>query len=167
MSEIEEIVLRHFRTDANYRAGDLITRDKVEPVLAKLREKGLPLPDAKQILDKVPSRNEFLPQQFRTAAGQKFMRQVSDYSGGYDRLDRLARLPHGEQTIRDLIRGPDGYKMIEYMTTAQGGKALGNQLSNAPLGKDFNEATGRIYTVDQLLARLEQSRAASLKPAKR
>ena len=79
----------------------------------------------------------------------------------YDRLDRLSRLPHGQQTVRDLIRGPDGYKMIEYMTTAPGGKELGNQLSNAPQGKDFNAATGRIYTAEKLLLRLEQSRAAA------
>jgi hypothetical protein len=167
MSEIEQVVLRYFRVDPEYRAGDLITRDKVEPLLNRLKEKGLPLPDAKAILDKVLTKDHFLSKQFSTPNGRKFMRDISGYPDGYDRVDRLARLPHGEQTVRDLIRGPDGYKMIEYMTTAKGGSALGKQLSNAPLGKDFNAATGRIYTADQLLDRLKESRKASLKPAKR
>lgn len=141
-------------------------RDKIEPLLAQLRRTILPLPDAKQILQKVPAKDEFLAEQFRTPGGRKFMRQIARYDDGYDRLDRLSRLPHGKQTIIDLIRGPDGYKMLEYMTTTPGGLALGDQLSNAPKGKNFNEATGRIYTAEMLLKRLEQSRAATLKNAK-
>jgi hypothetical protein len=167
LSEIKQVVLRYFQAKPDYRAGDLITKEDVEPLLGKLQQKGLPLPDAKQILDKAPGKDEFLTQQLRTPDGRKFMRDISGYSDAYDRLDRLSRLPHGQQTVRDLIRGPDGYKMIEYMTTAPGGKELGNQLSNAPLGKGFNAATGRIYTTEMLLLRLEKSRAASLKATKR
>jgi hypothetical protein len=167
MSEIEQAVLRYFQAKPDYRKGDLITKEDVEPLLGKLQQKGLPLPDAKQILDKTPAKNEFLSQQLSTSAGRKFMRQISGYADAYDRLDRLSRMPHGQQTIRDLIRGPGGYKMIEYMTTAPGGRVLGNQLSNAPQGKNFNATTGRIYTAEKLLPRLEQSRAASLKSVKR
>ena len=57
--------------------------------------------------------------------------------------------------------------MIDYMTTAPGGKVLGEQLANSPKGANFNGTTGRIYTAEMLLRRLEQSRAAALKPAKR
>ena len=166
-SEIRQAVLRHFQAQPDYRAGDLITQDQVEPLLAQLKWMGLPLPNPKQLLEKVPAKDEFLAEQFRTPNGRRFMRGISGYAGGYDRLDRLSRLPHGEQTIRDLIRGPDGYKMIEYMTTAPGGKALGDQLSNAPQAGDFNAKTGRIYTAEMLLRRLEQCRAAALKPAKK
>ncbi|MFZ1934956.1 MAG: hypothetical protein WCB27_21195 [Thermoguttaceae bacterium] len=166
LSELRQVVLRYFRAQRDYRPGDLITRDKIEPLLAQLRRTILPLPDAKQILQKVPAKDEFLAEQFRTPGGRKFMRQIARYDDGYDRLDRLSRLPHGKQTIIDLIRGPDGYKMLEYMTTTPGGLALGDQLSNAPKGKNFNEATGRIYTAEMLLKRLEQSRAATLKNAK-
>jgi hypothetical protein len=166
LSELEQVVLRYFRAQRGWQPGDLITRDKVEPLLLQLRQKMLPLPDAKQILESVPAKDEFLAQQLSTPNGRKFMREVCRYDAAYDRLDRLSRLPHGQQTIIDLIRGPDGYKMIEYMTTAPGGKVLGNQLSNAPKGKNFNSATRRIYTVDMLLKRLEQSRAATLKNAK-
>lgn len=167
LSEVKQAVLRYFKAQPDFRTGDLVTRDQVEPLLRQLQKMGLPLPDAKQILEKVPSKDEFLAQQLSTPNGRNFMRKISGYKDGYDRLDRLSRLPHGEQTVRDLIRGPGGEKMIEYMTTASGGKELGKMLSDAPLGKNFNDPTGRIYTVEKLMARLEQSHAASLKPAKR
>jgi hypothetical protein len=166
MSEIRDAVLRYFRDQHDYRAGDLVTKEQVEPLLRQLQRMGLPLPDAKQILEKVPAKDEFLAEQFATPNGQSFMRQISGYKDGYDRVDRLSRLPYGRQTVIDLIRGPDGYKMIEYMTTSPGGQALGGQLSDAPLGKDFNEPTGRIYTAEKLLPRLEKSRDASVKAAK-
>ncbi len=134
--------------------------------MLQLRRNMLPLPDYKQILERVPAKDEFLAEQLRTPGGRKFMRQISRYDDAYDRLDRLSRLPHGQQTVIDLIRGPDGYKMLEYMTTTPGGEALGEQLSNAPKGKNFNRTTGRIYTAETLLKRLEQSRAATLKSAK-
>jgi hypothetical protein len=51
------------------------------------------------------------------------------------------------------------------MTTAKGGKELGKMLSEDPNGKGFNESTGRIYTAAMLLDRLQQSRAAAMKPA--
>jgi hypothetical protein len=166
-SEIRKAVLRYFQAQPDYRPGDLITQDQVEPLLVQLKYMGLPLSNPKQILEKVPVKDEFLAEQFRAPGGRQFMRDISGYCGGYDRLDRLSRLPHGKQTIRDLIRGPDGYKMIEYMTTAPGGQVLGDQLSNAPQAGDFNANTGRIYTADMLLRRLEQARVAALQPAKK
>ena len=78
---------------------------------------------------------------------------------------RWSGLAHGQQTVCDLIRGPDGYKMIEYMTTAPGGKNLGKQLSRGPKGRDFNKQTGRIYTAKALLERLKESHNEALKAA--
>jgi hypothetical protein len=167
MSEIKQAVLRYFQALPDYRSDDLITQDQVAPLLVKLTKMGLPLPNPKQILDRVPTKDEFLTVQLRTPKGRQFMRDISSYPDAYDRVDRLSRLPHGEQTVRDLIRGPDGYKMIEYMTTTPGGKALGEQLSNAPGAGDFNAKSGRLYTVARLLTQLEQCRAAALKPAKK
>ncbi len=55
--------------------------------------------------------------------------------------------------------------MIQYMTTAQGGKEMGKMLSQAPQGADFNKPTGRIYTVPMLLKHLqEEYRAAEKNP---
>ena len=136
-SELKKAVLRYFQAQPDYHDGDLLTQDKVEPLLAQLRQMGLPLSDGKEILADVHAKDDFLAEQLRTPNGRKFMRRISGYPDGYDRLDRLARLPHGQQTIRDLIRGPDGYKMIEYMTTTPGGTALGSQLSNCAARKRF------------------------------
>lgn len=166
-AEIRQTVLGYFEDQPNYRPGDLITRKKVEPLLVRLQEMGLPLPEKKEILDAVPGEGEFLAKQLSTPVGWKFMRRISRYPDAYDRLDRLSRLPHGRQTVRDLIRGPGGYEMIEYMTTAAGGKELGKMLSNSPKGKKFNAPTGRIYTAKILLKRLERSRDGSVKAARK
>jgi hypothetical protein len=164
-SEVQQAVVRYFEARQDYRAGDLITREAAGPLLGQLRQLGLPLPDEKQILESIPAEGSLLAKQLATPAGRSFMRQVSRYPDAYDRLDRLGRLPRGEQTIRDLIRGPDGYKMLQYMTTTSGGREMGKMLSNSPGASDFNASTGRIYTVDGLLDRLGQSRAASVKAA--
>jgi hypothetical protein len=166
-SEVTQAVLRHFQAKPDYRSGDLITRDDVAPLLGRIERMGLPLPDAKRILENVPAKDSFLVQQLGTPDGRKFMRRIAGYPNAYDRLDRLSRLPRGQRIVRELIKGPGGEKMIEYMTTAQGGKELGKMLSDDPHGADFNAPTGRIYTVNMLLARLQQSHAAALKAAKK
>ena len=166
LSELRQAVLRYFQAQPDYQPGDLITRDQVEPLLLQVRRKGLPLPNAKQILEKVPAKDDFLAQQFRTPNGRTLMREISGCAGAYDRLDQLCRQPHGQQTIGNLIRGQSGMKVIVFTVTAPDGKALGERLSDLLEGGDFNAKTGRIYTADMLLRRLEQSRAAALKPAK-
>ena len=42
-----------------------------------------------------------------------------------------------------LIHNPGGYRLFEYMATAQGGKEMGKMLGQVPHGKDFNDPTGR------------------------
>lgn len=166
-SELKQAVLSYFQSQPDYEPGDLITREEVEPLLKQIEKLGLPLPDAKQILEKVLAEDSFLAEQFSTPEGQKFMRQIKDYPLGYDRVDRLSRLQRGQSIVRELIRGPDGAKMIQYMTTAPGGKNMGGMLTNAPEGEDFNAPTGRIYTADMLLACLEKIHAAAEKAAKK
>jgi hypothetical protein len=46
------------------------------------------------------------------------MRHVAGMPGGYDRVDRLSRIP-GAGDRRALINTPGGHKMIEYMTTTK------------------------------------------------
>jgi len=164
-TEVEKSVQEYFKAIKGFQKNDLLTRKMVEPLLKQLQKSGLPLSDAAQILAKVPSEDEFLAVQLSSERGRQFMRRISKYPDGYDRVDRLSRMPHGQQTIRDLIRGPGGEKMIEYMTTTTGGTELGNQLSNSPTGKQFNEPTGRIYTMSLLLERLQRSHAAAVKAA--
>jgi hypothetical protein len=71
-------------------------------------------------------------------------------------------MPYGPRRIRELIRGPDGYKLIEYMTTTKGGKNLSKQLACGVNGKGFNKPTGKIYTLRQLTAELQRLHKAAL-----
>ncbi len=86
---------------------------------------------------------------------------MAKYPEGYDRLDRMVRLPRGEIFTEDLIHNPGGYQMVEYMATAQGGIEMGKMLSETPKGKNFNQPTGRIYTAEQLIARVKKSYAVA------
>ena len=168
MSEITAAVKQFFKDQKNYKPGDLITRDQIAPLLDRLQEMGLPLPDKKQILADLPNKKEFLVRQLSTPAGKKFMRQIARYPEAFDRVD-MADSPAARTAKRSSIwiRGPDGYKMIEYMTTAAGGKELGRMLSQAPDGHNFNKPTDRIYTADLLVERLETSRKESIKAAEK
>ena len=166
-SEAEKIVAKFFDEKRDFEPNDLITKDDVAPLLEKLKKKGFPLIDGPKILELVPDSDEYLAQQFSTPQGCQFMRQIAKFKNGYDRVDRLSRLPRGKPTVESLIAGPDGYKMIEYMSTAAGGKELGKMLSQSPGGTNFNEPTGRIYTVSMLVDRLRESYDAATKPKKK
>jgi hypothetical protein len=156
-SKIEQVVVDHFRAIPDYQPGTIITRSQVEPVLRKLDRLGWPVADRNEILDRVLADDDWLVQELRTSDGRKFASHIAGQAQGYDRLDRLTRLANGRRIVRDLIHGPGGYRMIEYMTQSRGGRALGRMLSKAPNGADFNQPTGRIYTLDALLAQLNNS----------
>lgn len=157
LSEIKGGVLRYFRAQTDYRPGDFVTRQQLQPLVTVLVSQGVPKGWAHQIMQRSVDKDEFLAKQFGTPAGRQFMREIARYPKAFDRLDRLARLPHGQQTIQDLIRGPDGEKLVQYMTMTSGGKELGRMLSYDPNNKDFNAPTGRIYTAEGLLEWLEKA----------
>jgi hypothetical protein len=164
-SEVQSAVSRQFAKMPDQRPDDLITRDEVEPLLTQFQKAWLPTAEAKQILEMLPAKGEFMVDQFKTPEGRTFMRRIATYPEGYDRVDRLSRLPQGEQAVRLLIQDPRGDRMIEYMTTAKGGLEMGRMVSKAPQGEKFNARTGRIYTRTMLLARLQQIHTAVVKAA--
>jgi len=153
---VRATVEEYFAKIADYAPGRLIVRGEVEGAFKQLQRVGWPVPRAQQLLQQVPTEGEEWVQTLRTPEGRKFMDQITRFPSAYDRLDRWSRLNGGMREIRATIRGPDGYKLIEYMTTAPGGKNMGEMLSKAPGGDDFNKPTGRVYTVEALLGRLEQ-----------
>ena len=160
-SDVKETVLRHFELLPDYRPGDIIARSEVEPLFAQLKWMGWTVADRTHILKMVPADHDYLIRNLRTPSGRRFMRRISSLPNAYDRLERLSRMPHGRQTVHDLINKVGGEEMIEYLTTTSGGKNMGKQLSNSPTGRDFNRPTGRIYTADLLLARLQKSYEAA------
>ena len=157
--KVREVALRHFSLLPDYRPGDIIVRSEVEPLFAQLQRVGWAVSDRRDVLGKVPSDSDYLPRKLRTERGRKFMRRIANHPNAYDRLERLSRLPYGKQTVHDLIYKTGGHEMIEYLTTASGGKELGKMLSKAPKGARFNEPTGRIYTVKMFLVQLQKSHA--------
>lgn len=164
--KIERVVIKTL-TDEGITPIDLISRPNVEAVIEQLAKRGWKVPDAKAIIESALPADDYLVRRMAQPDALDFKKHVADMPGGYDRLDRLCRMWHGENTINALVRGPDGYKMIQYMTTTQGGANLGNQLSDAPNGQDFNQMTGRIYTGGELIGRIHVSYVKELKQTQR
>jgi hypothetical protein len=154
---VTSTVQKQLAANRSYRPGDLITNSAVEFLFRKLEKINWKVADRRDILKLVLSDSDWMARQFSSGQGREFMRQISELPGGYDRVDRLRRMPYGPQQIADLIRSPDGYLMFEYMTTTQGGRNLGGMLSQGVNGRDFNSPTGRIYTELDLLKRLKKS----------
>ena len=155
--KLHTAVTEHFAAIKDHRAGDLLARGDVAPLGDALKKLGWVPDDWKEVLDDVLPDGDELVRALRTPRGRAFMHKIAAQPGGYDRLDRLRKLPKGSRQLRQLIDTPDGDKLIEYLTTTEGGKALGKQLSRTKDGRGFNDATGRIYTEDDLLKRLEAS----------
>ena len=152
---IQGVVQRHFLTETDYKPGDIITRSQVESALEGVEAVGWRPLGADTMVKDTLEDQAFLPRSLRTDAGLKFMQQIKGDADAYDRLDRLSAMPHGRADILAMIKGPDGWKLIDYMTQTQGGENLGKQISNAPTGHNFNKPTGRIYTEADLLSRLK------------
>jgi hypothetical protein len=162
-SEIQQTVLEYFQSRPDYKPNDLITREDVQPLSKLLQKRGVSSADMAPIIGQLPGRGEFFVDQLSTPNGRKFMRRISAYPNAYDRVDRLSRMIGGQQLLRDLIKGPGGEKLIEYLTTSSGGKETGKSFADAPRGAHFNEPTGRIYTVNALLAQIQKSYTAAEK----
>jgi hypothetical protein len=160
--EVQKVVESQLNSVANYQSGDLITRNQVDPIFDKLSRLGWNVADRVDIVNSVKRDDDLMVRQLRSGAGRKFMRQVNKMPLSFDRIDRLDRFPMGPETVDSLITGPDGYKMIQYMTTTQNGRNMGKMLSQDPHGANFNSPTGRIYTAEDLLGRLNKSYEAAL-----
>jgi len=160
--EIEQLVRRYFSNQQDYAHGDLISRSQAEPVFKELADLGWTVADQRAILSTFPADADFIVKELRTTPGRKFMRSIALYPDAYDRLDRLSRLPEGQSSIRTLIKGPGGYKLLDFLTSPTSRQQAGELLAHSPAGHDFNRPTGRIYTLDAFIKRLEQSHRASV-----
>ena len=160
-SKVEEVVKRHFDAMADYETGDLISAADVKPLFKQLRMMGWRIRDRAQIESLLPNESSYVTRQLRTTRGVKFMRKISGDPDGYERLYQLASLPNGSRLVHDLIHGKGGHEMIDYMTTSKGGKNMTKMLAKTPGGKEFRKPTKRIFTVDQLIERLQESHTAA------
>jgi hypothetical protein len=108
----------------------------------------------------------YLVRALRSPANSEFMRQVGQVPDGYgyDRLDRLSRMGDGEIIVSRLMQEPGGWNLIDIMSETREGPGMAQAFSMGPGGKDFTKPTGRIYSEQQLLARLKQSYDKATKP---
>jgi hypothetical protein len=117
--------------------------------------------DQKEIQTDTLSDRDYLVEQLRSERGQRFMRRIAQQELIYDQLDRVAHEPGGRALIGHLIRLPDGEQFVRSgrPATTPGLLELLPKQGNGRTRRilDFHEPTGRIYTVEQLKARLQES----------
>ncbi|MGH7137032.1 MAG: hypothetical protein ACREHD_14930 [Pirellulales bacterium] len=152
-------VSQHFKSTEHYQPGDVLSRGKVEPVLARLAKLGWNVSDRGDILKQLLADDDEMVRALRAPAHREFMQHVGQMPGGYgyDRLDRLARMEDGKIIVNRLMEEPGGWNLIRIMTETTEAPGMAQAFSMGPGGKDFAKPTGRIYTEAQLIARLKQS----------
>jgi hypothetical protein len=158
IQDVNRIVERHFATLPGHTPGELITQKMGQELFKKLAKAGWTCPHEKDILERMLDEGEFLVTVLGSPKGQEFLSKIRGYPDGIDRIDRMSRLPQGRDSVTDLIhKVPNGHKWIEALTTTEQGIKVGESLSKAELGKDFNQPTGRIYYAEQLSKYLSES----------
>ncbi len=157
---IEKQFKEQFVTPPASVPGGIFTQADAAGFFDRLKKLGWDVSDRSSITSLLLADNDALVGEMRNSSARGFAAQVQKMPGAYDKLDRLIRLPNGVNTVRDLARGKDGYKMIEYLSSTKGGAEMGKMLSKGSKD-DFNKPTGRLYTAEQFLARLRQSYEAA------
>lgn len=163
---VQHVVQRHLSQLDDYRPGDLIARRDIEPIFRHLEQLGWDVADRDKILKDALEDQNYLVTEFRTQAGKRLMRKISGYKLVYDRFDRIAGVYGGKQLIHDLAKLPDGERYAKQKTRPEVPDLL-DLLPKRGSGqtrtiKDYDKPTGRIYTADQLLARLRDSHTRAL-----
>jgi hypothetical protein len=158
-SAVRAMLETHFQQERDYRAGDMISRGQVAPLIERLKKLGWTIAESQLILDKMLNDGDFLVRTLRTSPGKAFMRKVSGDKLIYDRLDRISREAGGQALIRDLVKLPDAERYAS-MHTARGVPDLLDLLPKDRSGKrrtikDYDKPTGRIYTAATLVSELE------------
>ena len=159
---VETTVKKALAKRPGYEPKDMLAQGDIKAVIAALAKQGWKVPSAERLVEDTLPDDDTLIQLFRgSKKGLGFMRDCERFALAYDRLDRLVRLPGGVLTIKQLIKGPDGYKMVQYFTdTAYRGNCIVDILPRGengqlPSSKGFNDPTGKIYTEKMLLAELK------------
>lgn len=164
--EVRGAVDAWLRSLPHRRPEDILSQGEVRPLFAQLQKQGWTGAALEAILQKVPADGDFLVRTLRTPAGKAFARKVAGQKLIYDRLDRVAREPGGQPLIRDLVKLPDGERYAA-VNRPRGVPDLLDLLPKDRSGKrrtiqDYDQPTGRIYTVSELLRELERARGGGL-----
>lgn len=152
---VAKAVENYFASQHDFQKNDLIHRGQVEQALVAVREVGWDVPEPEAILKRTLSDDSFLVDQLSSQSGHAFMRKIAKFSGTYSRLDRLSSISGGKAAVKKLVRQKGGDAFVQYLATTKRGQTLGGMLSSAQQGVDLNKPTGRIYTLEDLLAELK------------
>lgn len=164
---VATVVADYFAHKPDHRPGDIITQSDVRAVLRTLAQVGWTSPDSKKILDDTLPDDHFVVNLLNTQQGRRFMGRVSGFDLIYDRLDRVSQAPGGRKTLEALVRLPDGERYARPKSQLQHGvpdflELLPKNASGKVRSiRDYDKPTGRIYTADNLLARLSRDRQVS------
>ncbi|MCA9228940.1 MAG: hypothetical protein KDA47_25160, partial [Planctomycetales bacterium] len=157
----------------DFERTDLLSQAEVSPLFESMSKQIHWEPaDRAELLRRVPAASEFLVQQLRSERGTLFMRKVAGEELIYDRLDRISRESGGQALIRDLIKLPDAERYAKKETA----RAVPDLVELLPrkrnsrdrVVKDYDQPTGRLYTIDAFMAALKASydQAAAVRQAK-
>ncbi|MFV1964220.1 MAG: hypothetical protein ACC628_02265 [Pirellulaceae bacterium] len=167
LAVVQHLVNSHFSARRDFQKGDLISKRDVLPIFTELQGLGWKVADQAEILSLVLDDGSAVVQTTRTRNGKKFMRKVSGYRLIYDRLDRITREPGGRRLLADLVKLPDAERYAK-MKSRRGALNMLDFLPKNRSGKrrriaDYEKPTGRIYTIDAFLKRLQQSHSKALR----
>lgn len=171
-NDLESAIWKALEEEKGFKANDLISQSDAERVLKALRKTGWNPPKQDQLLKLVLADGHALVTLLKGSKGAAFMRKVSGKKNIYDQLDRLLQMPGGEKTVKAMTTAKDGYKLVDYYFGAAGsGNTLAQTLPRGISGKppkdpDFEKPTGKIYTGEQLAAKLKLIFEAQVKASK-
>ncbi len=161
-STVHRVISDYFADKRGYEPGDLITREDVREILERLADHGVVPRDAEEIVEDSLEEGAFLVQLLSSERGRRFMRKTKKEKLIYDRLDRIAAVPQGKKTLRNVVRLPDGHRYAP-IRPARGTPTLLDLLpkrgsSRTRSIKDYTKPTGKIYTQSDLEKRLLKHR---------
>lgn len=160
--QVQVEVQAHFAEIKDYRSGDIISQQEVQPIFARLQRIGWKVSDEAEILGLVLPEDHFLIVQMRDKWGKPRMRRIATKKLIFDRLDRISQADGGQQLIRDMAKLPDAEKAVDRMPDLLPKKSD----SRTRKIKSYDKPTGQIYTERDLLTRLQASYSAGSAAAK-
>lgn len=161
-AKVDEAVAQYLESLTDRREDDLLSRGDVTPLFDVLEDIGWDVDPhtRKELAGRSLEDSDWLVRTLRTRKGTHFMRDMSSFPGGYDRLDRMRQQPQGKRELQGLIDSPGGAKLIEYLTTTKPGRNTGAQIPSGRGGAKFNTPTNRLYTKEDIAKQIRLSYAA-------
>ena len=144
----------------------LIVWEDIAPLLEEVQKKGWAMPYARHLEAVMVKRSDFLAQFAASESGARWLNAAGGSQLLLDRVERVAKVEHGQRTLRDVAKLPNGSKFagakpqnfmpgLVDLLPLKGGKR--------PEIKDYDKPTGRLYTREQVMQYLHKLHEASQK----